>query len=294
MILKSEPSLNQYVFRRQLSLFARDVLVPVLILLAVDFLLFPQWMPECLLSVVFAAPIYFKLYRQFKIWKHYAVRFGMPKLKTIRQILELSDSRSWSRSWIETSTQWLLVASLFGLASVFLSSWTLAYCSFLCTVYLIHRLARISRPPAILFLAASSYRADLLKIFLMAHVCKPFRCYYLLHPRVTLPTQSFERSMNYRTRDTYSWEITVETLMHASPIVILDVGNSTEAIQYELQLASEKPYAVKSYCILDSTSAFRLDDSERYSAVECLQEIAERCGNQLNASHQKILSKILE
>lgn len=188
------------------------------------------------------------LRNQAVIWVRYIRRFGFPPLASCRKMLYLDTLRGYdartnkvapgSRYHVST----YMVVSLL-LAAVCWGIWKLTgfsaalYPGVFLLVLAVKAVIRRCRPPAVLFLGASSLVTSqfLLRVMHAAHPLSVVAC--LHHEKMGPLVDDVLGFFSFRTGDDTVWQEMVSSLVAVSPLVVLDVRKATLPVEFEINVS---------------------------------------------------------
>lgn len=220
------------------------LVVPLVSLMVIDISRQAQLLVPFLLLV----PV-LDLRNQIRIWYNYIKRLGMPTLRACWKMWQLDarrgyDPRTSSIRREERGHVFPVAAGFLVIAGLLCLLWTkTGFASFLypavvLAVTAVKGLVRRARPPAVLFLAASGRESGSLQL----------RIWKVVYPLEVISCLSHEKTMgrmfeevlhfvSFRVGDNSTWKEMVASLIRLSPIVVIDIRNATESVQFEINLA---------------------------------------------------------
>jgi hypothetical protein len=226
--------------KRLVLLRALVVLLPLAALLAID----ATGRFVFLRPVLLLLPL-LDLRNQAVIWYRHVRRFGFPPISHCRKMLYLDTLRGYDARSNKVRLGSRFHVGIFVGASLLLAVacwavWRLTglsaalYPGVFMLVLAAKAVVRRARPPAVLFLAASSLTASriLLRVMQTAH---PFNVVACLHHEPMGPLlDDVLGFFSFRTGDDSVWREMVSSLVAVSPLVVLDVRKATLPVEYEI------------------------------------------------------------
>lgn len=219
------------------------ILLPLAALLAIDITgRFTYLRPVLLLLPLL------DLRNQAVIWYRYVERFGFPPLTNCRKMLYLDTLRGYdARTNKVTPGSRLPMGAIVGFSLLLIAiSWAIwrltslsavLYLGVFNLILAIKALIRRARPPAVLFLGASSLVTSrfLLRIMRVAHPLNVVAC--LHHEPMGPLLDDVLGFFSFRTGDNKVWQEMVSSLVAVSPLVVLDVRKATLPVDYEINVS---------------------------------------------------------
>ncbi|KAB2856011.1 MAG: hypothetical protein F9K46_14790, partial [Anaerolineae bacterium] len=218
------------------------VIIPSLILLILDLTGDLRWVVPILVLL----PLY-DLRNQLKIWRLHVRSFGLPSPRAIWLMWKLDAMRGYTASNTKDTNRGhvLEMASLFiGIGGAFwaigwwMGSGLVMFFGTICIMLAIKALIRRGRPPAVLFLSASSSEASQLQMQLQG-ILHPLVAISLLYHRDTTvqAVNMVLHFFSFRTANDAVWQEAVLTLLRITPLTVIDIRTATAPVQFEIDHA---------------------------------------------------------
>ncbi len=181
------------------------------------------------------------------VWYKFVRFFGFPSMKDCRKMLELDAMKASVKNpqqekggITDVIIVILVIAQFFYLAwrgtgySVFLYPAVYSLC------VAVKGPLRRSRPPAVLLLGGSSYDATRLQLQLVSIFGSSLVMSGLFHKQsaTVKVTGIFSDFNSVRTANYSKWQEMIFSVLQLSRIVIIDIRNITDAVHYEIELAT--------------------------------------------------------
>lgn len=183
------------------------------------------------------------LLRQTKIWLYYVRRFGVPSFTALWAMWKLDAKRAYHGGRIGTAKRGhpleysavaLLIAGLCCLPWVYTGYALFLYLAILWVMLAMKRLVRSARPPAVLFLAASSPQATELRLEIARSVY-PYEVACCMLHSLEFPTD-LVYFHSYRTANIAEWKNMIAELVPLSQMVVMDTRDSSYPFEFEIDL----------------------------------------------------------
>ena len=280
--------------RSYLKLILRSF-VPLVILVIIDFSKRFQVLVPFLLLV----PL-LDLKNQLKIWYYHIKKFGMPSLSSCWEMWRLDSLRGYDansdsiarkkrRNVFRLITRWLFIAGLLFLLWIRTGFASILFLVVYIAVIAIKALIRRARPPAVLFLSTSNYNSSQLqlKIYNALLPLVVVSCLYHEKTKAEL-SDNFLLFYSYRTRDDDIWQEMVTSLVRISPIVIIDIRNTTRPIQFEISLVLETLTTHQLFFVGTKLDDDRIPPSRCFTEIELINELLNKLN--INVARQSVMS----
>lgn len=230
--------------RRALFFRVLEVTLPLVGLLAIDL----TGRLTVLRPLLLFVPL-LDLRRQVVIWIHHIQRFGFPPLAHCRRMLSLDSLRGYdprsntvSRSArghpAEFVTICVAIAAACWVAWLLTDLSAILYPGVFSLMLAVKAVIRRSRPPAVLLLGASGLTTSRFVLRVMK-VAAPLNVVSCLHHSTMAPViDDALLFFSFRASDTSIWQQMVGTLVTISPLVVLDIRQSTLSVEHEIEVST--------------------------------------------------------
>ncbi len=253
---------------RQRSLM---VVIPALMLLAIDLTGYLRWVAPLLVLL----PL-LDLRNQLHTWWLHIRSFGLPSPRTIWLMWQLDAMRGYTDSntkntnrghVLEMAGLFIVIGAAFWALGWLINSMFVMFFGTICIMLAIKALIRRGRPPAVLFLSASSFESSQLQMALQGALY-PLVVISLLYHR-----DSIARAANlvlhffsFRTAKDAVWQQAVLTLLQITPLTVIDIRTATGPVEFEINHALRMLPAERLFFV------GRADDDPRIPATRCFTE----------------------